>query len=90
MNMPKQLLIGNKPYSIHYYHKPGKRLGFCSYSLQNIEVNTATSAANMRETLWHEITHAILKDMDHPQYNDEVFVTAFSHRLSKAIDSARF
>ena len=90
MDMPTTMQIGVTEYRIHYKHKPNKALGMCSYMLGSIEVNTATSPTNMRESLWHEVTHAILKDMEHPQYADEQFVTEFSHRLSKAIDSARF
>lgn len=91
MQLPTQLKVGKTTYSVYLHHKPNaKKLGWCSYDTKIIEINTATSPANMRETLWHEVTHAILKDMQHPQYNDEVFVTAFSNRLSKAIDSARF
>jgi len=40
--------------------------------------------------LWHEVTHVILNDMGHFLHADERFVSDFSSRLSKAIDSAKF
>lgn len=40
------------------------------------------------ETFWHEVTHAILQDMNHK--HDEKFVVAFSQRLNDAIRSAKF
>lgn len=46
--------------------------------------------ADINTTFWHEITHAVLHSMDHPLCFDEKFVTAFSTKLSHAIDSARF
>lgn len=45
---------------------------------------------DIAETFWHETTHAILRDMDHPLWNDEKFVTAFSKRLTQVIYTARF
>lgn len=91
MQLPKQMKIGKAVYDIFTHHKPKAKLhGVCRYDLKIIELNMAAPEAEIRDTLWHEVTHAILKDMEHPQYNDEKFVTAFSNRLSKAIDSARF
>jgi len=42
------------------------------------------------DTFWHELTHAILKDMGSKLEANEDFVCAFSSRLNKAILSARF
>ena len=45
----------------------------------------------VQESFWHEVTHAILHDMGRDTLNrDERFVTEFAHRLTKAINSARF
>jgi hypothetical protein len=44
----------------------------------------------MQETFWHELTHAILHEMDHPLFRSEVFVTQFAKLLSQSINSARF
>lgn len=40
------------------------------------------------ETFWHELTHAILHEMKHPQWNDEVFVTKFAKLLDEAVRTA--
>lgn len=42
------------------------------------------------ETFWHELTHAILHDMEHKLKSNEEFVTDFSIRLNQAIRSAKF
>lgn len=91
MLIPKKIKIGKSTYYVFTEHKPNsRRLGWCGYDTKIIRINTATSSAEISETFWHEVTHAILKDIEHPQYDDEQFVTAFSHRLSKAINSAKF
>jgi hypothetical protein len=91
MELPRKVKVGKKWYTFHYVNKPKARLlGRCCYALGSIEVNTAEPAAEVRDTFWHELTHAILHDMDHPLQNDEKFVTGFSNRLTKAIDSAKF
>jgi hypothetical protein len=43
----------------------------------------------VRDTFWHELTHAVLHDMGHPLRDDEKFVVKFANRLSCAIDSAQ-
>jgi hypothetical protein len=49
------------------------------------------SKKEMNDSFWHELVHAILYDMDEHRLNrNEKFVTEFAHRLSEAIDSARF
>ena len=49
------------------------------------------AATRQHNTLWHEMTHAILYDMGRYKLTkDEVFVTGLSSRLHKAIASARF
>jgi predicted SprT family Zn-dependent metalloprotease len=46
---------------------------------------------DQHETLWHEITHAILHEMGRHKLNkDEKFVTEFAKTLSDAILSAKF
>lgn len=46
--------------------------------------------AERSETFWHELTHAILYDMDNRLAYNEKFVIAFSKRLDQAIRSAKF
>jgi Zn-dependent peptidase ImmA (M78 family) len=91
MLLPKKMKIGKKTYAIITHHKPGARHhGHCFYDLKTIQINTAAPPAEVRDTLWHEVTHAILKDMEHRLHGNERFVADFSSRLSKAIDSAKF
>ncbi len=44
---------------------------------------------HIAETFWHEVTHAILHDMQHPLWRDEKFVTAFSKRLNEVVHTAK-
>jgi hypothetical protein len=45
--------------------------------------------AEVSDTFWHEVTHAILENMDHPLYRDERFVTAFANRLNEVVSTAK-
>lgn len=91
MELPRKVKVGKKWYTFHYKDMPKARThGNCCFALFSIEVNTAAPPAEVRDTFWHELTHAILHDMDHPLCKDEKFVTGFSNRLTKAIDSAKF
>ncbi len=44
----------------------------------------------MHDTFWHELTHAILFEMKHPYYRNEMFVARFASHLTQAIESAEF
>ena len=44
----------------------------------------------MADTFWHEITHAILKDMNSKLHANESFVTKFANRLTTVISTAKF
>ena len=73
-------------------------VGRTHYAEQNIQIAAKhggtgrfLAGAEIRDTFWHEMTHAILEDMGrHTLNRDERFVTQFANRLSAAIDSARF
>ena len=41
------------------------------------------------DTFWHEVTHAILKDMGHKLWDNERFVTRFAQRLTEVINTAK-
>ena len=45
--------------------------------------------AKVSDTFWHELTHAILHDMDHPLRKSERFMSGFAERLNRAVNSAR-
>lgn len=53
-----------------------------------IALNKTRTDGQKTETFWHETTHAILHDMQHPLWRDEKFVTAFSKRLAQVVDTA--
>lgn len=71
-------------------------MGEVDYKAREIQVATHSNVRHKRfrkedrqDTFWHELTHAILKDMGSKLESNESFVEAFSSRLSKAIRSAR-
>lgn len=99
MKLPKKIQVGNTEYAVnkvkHLAHVGAA--GAIWYEDKVIEVATHSSINNRRfkqedvyDTFWHELTHAILKDMGSKLEGNEKFVTEFSERLTKAILSARF
>jgi len=101
MKLPASIKIGATRYHVTQFIAMQHRVGLLRPAAGRLDVATSTwkspahgervrSPEAIAETFWHEVTHAILHDMDHPLWKDEKFVTGFSQRLSKAIDSARF
>lgn len=101
MKLPLELRIGRTWYTVIETTAIGEKAGWLNPQIGTLKVATgvwkkpadgcrARQPAEISETFWHEVTHAILHDMEHPLWKDEKFVTDFSKRLSKAIDSARF
>lgn len=95
MKLPRHIKIGKTRYTVAWFDAMLEQMGFFRPVLRAINVAIRKKGKPRKpeaiaETFWHEVTHAILHDMDHPLWKDEKFVTAFSKRLSKAIDSARF
>jgi hypothetical protein len=98
--IPRLIRVGNKRYSVEVIEAllDKQKVGRIQYDEQRIQIglrNGDTSrklpAAEIRDSFWHELTHAILYDMGRHNLNrDEAFVIGFASRLSKAIDSARF
>jgi hypothetical protein len=69
--------------------------GHINYESKTIEVaryvhGKKVDAAERSDTFWHELTHAILRDMGSHLTYDERFVERFATRLNKAINSAKF
>ena len=87
--IPKSVVVNKMKYHVHI--GPPNRfrsaLGYIDFVPGDIYVHNH-KAHKMQETFWHELTHAILYEMDHPLYRSEVFVTRFAQLLNKAIDSA--
>ena len=99
MKIPKKIKVGKAWYQVNQFkhmHKKGV-MGGTWYKEKVIELATHSNTTGVRfkkedvyDTFWHELTHAILKDMGSKLEADEKFVTAFSERLTNAIISARF
>jgi hypothetical protein len=99
MEIPKQIKVGKRLYTINQRRKPRRRrtVGEVNYRDQYIDVVThsnytgrAFKTEELSDTFWHELTHAILYEMGNPLHNDEAFVTQFSGLLNKAVLSAKF
>jgi hypothetical protein len=98
--IPSKIRIGRRQYSIEFLETmPQKRtMGRISYTAQTIKLGRRSNVTQkvfpheqVQESFWHEIAHGILHDMGRDTLNrDERFVTGFAHRLSKAINSAKF
>jgi hypothetical protein len=98
--IPRKLRIGNKQYSVEIVEAmlEKQHRGRIHYTEQTIKLglrsnidNRKFGHAEVQETFWHEVIHGILYDMGRDTLNrDERFVTEFAHRLTKAINSARF
>ena len=99
MELPRKIKVGDRWYSVDIVETMQRRahMGYVCYGEGTIEVatksnvtNTPYSKAEISDTFWHELTHAILYDMGSPLYKNEKFVTRFANRLSKAINTAKF
>lgn len=98
MRIPTQINVGQHRYKVEQVtHSPkANTMGAVSYDTKAIYIarrsryNQRYSQHEKQDTFWHELTHAILKDMGSHLESDEKFVTAFANRLTKAIASAKF
>lgn len=97
MKLPYQFTLGKSHYQLNTYRASAtSRIMGCTYfAAQTMTVTVSRGgkprpSKDIAETFWHEVTHAILRDMDHPEWADEHFVTAFSKRLTQVIYTARF
>lgn len=98
MLIPKSLQIGKRRYKIRH-EKFAPRVGTAgeiAYDHHEIVIATHSNVSgnsyktdDVSDTFWHELTHAILHDMEDPLYRDEAFVTEFSKRLNQAVVTAR-
>ena len=99
MKIPKTLRIGRKLYKASVVRNMKRQFFKGQVAFHERLIQVARNSSDMRrrygegekqETFWHEVTHAILEDMNHKLYNNEQFVTRFSMRLNGAIRSAKF
>jgi len=99
MLIPKSFNLGHLPYKVQVVKSvrgPRGSVGRVDYKSRTIDianVNYWTGAKlpdkEISDTFWHEVTHAILDDMNHPLYRDEAFVTAFANRLNEVVLTAK-
>jgi hypothetical protein len=98
MHIPKEFKISNKRYTVDFvrHTQPKGTMGEVVYALRKISIATHSGLNNrsfkqeeMDDTFWHEVTHAILKDMGHNLWNNERFVTRFANRLSEVVNTAK-
>jgi hypothetical protein len=93
--IPTRVQVGDNWYTVDRAEVlPGCR-GECDYASRVLSVaarsaSYAYTSAEQFNTFWHELTHAILKDMGSVLESDEKFVSAFADRLTNAITSAKF
>ena len=95
MKLPYQFTLGKHAYSVAPINAIYNTRGMFFANARHLDVAVAFKSKPrpskaIAETFWHEVTHAILRDMDHPEWADEHFVTAFSKRLTQVIYTARF
>jgi hypothetical protein len=97
---PRRMRVGQKMYSVEVVEALIEKncVGRTHYAERSIKIATKhpisgryLADAEVRDTFWHELTHAVLEDMGrHTLNRNEEFVKEFAQRLSRAIDSARF
>lgn len=92
--VPSQLTIGKTKIKVELFDAVfvGKDecRGAYNYATNHISIAKQTKA-RQHNTLWHEITHAILHDMGETKLNhNEKFVSGFADRLEQAIRTAKF
>lgn len=100
MKIPSHIRIGKRWYTVQLKHKlrPLGQMGQVYFPpVRRIEIAKTSSRSGrdysdieISDTFWHEVTHAILHDMNHELCLDEPFVVQFASRLNEAIHSVRF
>lgn len=94
MQIPITFKVGKQKYTVRTTDARGWITGQLHPSLGTITVATTyrmrpRKPREVALTFWHEVTHAILHDMGHPQWDDEQFVNDFSTRLNQVIHTAK-
>jgi hypothetical protein len=92
--VPKVVTIGKRKIKIGVYDSVfvGSQQCRGAFYWEDGKICVSKQAAtDQHNTLWHEITHAILYDMGKHKLNrDEEFVSGFANRLEQAIRTAKF
>ena len=94
--LPYEIKVGRRWIGVHARAQSRRKINGCFYpEMAAMTIYTGhrlrprTDEA-VRQTFWHEMTHAILYEMENKLATDEVFVDRFAKLLSHAIDSAKF
>jgi hypothetical protein len=97
MIIPKQVKIGRNKWHIKRVHAMPRKQhrGEADLFRRVLTVATHSKATGAKypeavasEVFWHELTHAILHDMNTSLTYNEKFVTAFAKRLNQAVNTA--
>lgn len=96
--LPKSLKIGKRRYAVTVQrHLTRSSMGRIDYRQSLITLATHSKVTGWRyesseihETFWHEVTHGVLREMNHPLEGSETFVSRFAQLLTQAIETARF
>jgi hypothetical protein len=89
MQIPSKFKVRRKQYTVeHRKRMPLMVTGRLYVHSGVLQIGTAST--NKPLTFWHEVTHAILHDMNHPLWDNEEFVTQFSKRLLSVVKTAEF
>lgn len=77
-----KIRVGSTKYDVTKYSDHSGELGRCSRDDMEIRLNTDFRKDVVKQSLWHEITHAILFEMGECDLShDERFVEGFSRIL---------
>lgn len=73
LGLQPKIIINDVAYSIEYRRKMGF-LGYCFYSIRQIQINPKYGRKTMQETLVHEALHAWYFENGDNRFRDEVFI----------------
>ena len=93
--IPSEIKVGKRKYKVERVEVIAGCKGDVTYETNTIRVASRSSHyaytnEEQYNTFWHELTHAILHDMNSHLESNERFVKAFADRLTDAITSAKF
>ena len=98
MQIPKSFTLNRLPYKVQIVPSmPGRgHMGEVDYVKRTVTIATTSNMTGrsfkteeLDDTFWHEVTHAILRDMGHKLWSNERFVTRFARRLTEVINTAK-
>ena len=102
IDIPLAFKVGGKRYKVVEVESLTSSIGRSLMGQVNYEKRTVTIATHNARTkrkydkgevgnsFLHELTHAILFDMDHKLATDECFVTNFADRLQEALETFKY